>query len=163
MKIGKKKFNTLHTQKGFTLIELLIVIIILVIAATIVSFNFSAHKTTQALNNGEDETVSLLNEARSRTLAAENNIQYGVHFSSSKAILFSGTTFIDGAAGNKEVDFDSTITMSSILLAGGGSDVVFQKMTGETSAYGTLILQKTATTLGQKTITITKPGLVSGN
>jgi len=150
-------------QTGRTLIEILFVIVIIVVLAAIVALSFSGFKKGQALPTGVDEVVALLNEARSRTLAAENGLQYGVHLASDRAVLFNGTTYASGTSTNKTIMMDSTVTITSITLTGGGADVVFNKLTGETSQYGTLIVKNTSTTVGQKTITITKTGLISSN
>ena len=158
----------LHTiqdnrEKGFTLIELLLVIVIISIVATIVVYNLPSERATQALSNNEDDVVSLLNEARSRTLSGDGALQYGVHLEANRAVLFPGTTFVDGASSTKEVDFDSQVSLSNISLAGTTSNVVFQKISGATDEYGTLVLSNSDTTPRTKTITISKTGLVSGN
>ena len=149
-------------QAGFTLIELLIVIVLVVAACTIVFYNYSAHRNGQAFNNGEDDVISLINEARSRTLDAEGDMQYGVHFETNKAILFAGTSFSAASSTSEEVDFDATVTLSSINLAGSSQDVVFDQLTGDTDDYGTLVLSS-GIIATPKTITITKEGFASGN
>ncbi len=158
----KKNNHTFYTA-GFTLVEVLAVVFIIAVVATIVLYSLPAQRSSQVLNNGEDEIIALVNEARSRTLSAEGNISYGVHFESGRIVLFPGSVFYDGLAGNREVTFDSTVTLTSISLASGTPDIIFQKLTGETDEYGTMILKNTATTTGEKTITISRAGLVSGN
>ena len=157
-----QKNKKIKNEFGFTLIELLVIIALIVTTCTIVFYNYSAHRNTQALNNGEDEIISLLNEARSRTLSGENNAQYGVHFQTNKVILFSGTTFATAGTSTSVVDLDATVHISSMGLTGGVSDVVFKKVTGNTDAYGTLVITGASAPL-QKTITITKNGFVSGD
>ena len=115
----------------------------------------------QALSNDEEQVIALLNEARSRTVSGDQNMQYGVHIQTNKVVLFQGTVFSDGIATNREVLFDSGNHAESISLGGGVSDAIFKKMTGETDGYGTFLL-KNASGSSQKTITITKVGLASG-
>lgn len=150
-------------NSGFTLIELLVVVAITIIAATIVMYNMSGQRNSQALNNAEDDTVALLNQARTYTLSAYQGFQYGVHFTTSlnKIYLFSGTSYSTGTT-TKEVAFDDTVTVSSTSFSGGGSDVIFNSNSGDTTEYGTLVI-KNAATNATKTITITKNGFVSGN
>lgn len=155
--------NTLtYTSRGFTLVEILIVISVVGIMASVVLYNFSAKRNTQVLSNTEDEVVALVSEARSRTVSAEENMQYGVHFQSNRVVLFQGATFVDGAGENREISIDPVITITSIALAGSSTDVVFKKMTGETDTYGSLVIKNTSS-FQQKTITISRAGFVSGN
>ncbi len=154
----RKKFLT-----GFTLVEMLFVLAIFGIIVSIVLYNFSGQRSAQALNNSEDEVVALLNEARSRTLSGEGRIQYGVHFESGKAVLFSSAYYSSGASDNRPVVFDSSVAMSSLSLFPTGTEIVFQKLTGEAVPFGTITLQNISSTSSQKIITVTKPGFVSGN
>lgn len=154
---------TVSFSRGFTLVELLITIAIILILAGLVVSNIGTFVQGQALNNGVDETIALINEARSRTLAGENGDEYGVHLQSDKAVLFVGPTYSSSASTNKVVTLDSSIVIGSISLGGGGSDVLFDRITGDTNNYGTYIVKKSSTTTGQKTITISKTGLVSTN
>ena len=156
------KTNKKNNETGFTLIELLVIIVLITITCTIVFYNYSAHRNSQAFNNGEDEIISMINDARSRTLAGENNAQYGVHFQSTKAILFAGTSFATAASSTSEFDLDTTVQVSSMSLGGGVSDIVFKKVTGNTDNYGTITLTS-STIASPKIITITKNGFVSGN
>lgn len=154
--------KSLYTS-GLSLIEVVIGIVIVIILATIVAQKFSSFRQGQALSNSVDEVIAIINEARSRTLSGENGQPYGVHLQSDRAVLFAGTTYVANNSTNKAVVLDSAITISSISLQGGGSDVVFNQITGDTNQYGTLIVKQSSTTLGQKTLTITKPGIVSSN
>lgn len=148
---------------GYTLIEMLIVIAILGIAVSIVSLNFSASRGRHELNNDTDAVVSLINEARSRTLAGDSGSAYGIHVESSKAVLFSGATFAADATGNKEVMMDSGIEIATIDLAGGAADIFFKKLTGDTDQYGTLVVERTAEPSDHRTISIEKTGLVNSD
>ena len=146
---------------GFTLIEILVVISIIAIMASIAMYNLSAKRDMQALNNDNEQVIALLNEARSRTVSGDQNMQYGVHVQANKVVLFQGAIFSDGVSTNREVLFDSNNHAESISLEGGVSDIIFKKMTGETDGYGTFLL-KNASGSSWKTITISKVGLASG-
>jgi Tfp pilus assembly protein FimT len=152
-----------HAAAGAVLVQILIVVLMIGILVTIVTPRFAELRQAQAIPVGVDEIAAVLNEARSRTLSDESGLQYGVHFASSAATLFSGTTYSSSASTNKVVTIDSQLSISSISLNGGGSDVIFNKLTGETDDYGTLIVKRASTTTGQRTITISKTGLISTN
>lgn len=157
--IGQK--NT----KGSTLVETLVVVGIVMVIAGIVSLSFSSFRYGQALPNDVDDVTALLNEARSRTISGDAGAQYGVHFQSDRAVLFVGNTYVAGAVGNKTIIVNPMIIITSISLNGGGVDVVFNKLTGETSQYGTLVEKYNDGSINppNKTITISKTGLVSSN
>lgn len=150
-------------ERGAMLIQLLVTIVIIGVLTTIVSVSLSSARTSQALQNSVEEVISALSEARSRTLAGENDSQYGVHLESSRVVIFVGPSYSAGISTNKVVDLDSAIVLASIALNGGGSEVLFDQLTGDTNQYGTLIVKRSTTTEGQKTVTITKTGLASSN
>jgi prepilin-type N-terminal cleavage/methylation domain-containing protein len=146
---------------GFTLIETLIGVAIVVIIATVVAVNLSSFTKKQQIDNGVDESIALFNEARSRTVSAFGGNQYGVRVSSGSLEMFTGTTY-SSASSNKIVTLPSGIS-TVVSIAGGGTDIVFEEMTGDTNQYGTVIIKNSSTTVGQKTITISKTGIASSN
>ena len=148
---------------GFTLIELILVIAIIAIMATIAALSFSGFHSGQAVPNTVNEATALLNEARSRTLAGDSGNQYGVHIQSDRVVLFTGTSYSSTSTTNKVILNDSTVTSASTTLQGGGSEVIFNKLTGETSDYGYFVVKQNSSTKIQKTITISQTGLVSSN
>ena len=156
------KKNTYNTNRGFTLIEMLIVIVLVTTISTIVFYNVSSRRTTQVLGNSEDEIVALVNEARGSTISGNNGTQYGVHFETTKAVLFAGTTYSSSATSNKEYDLDGATSITSISLAGGTSNMIFKKLTGDTDQYGTIVITSSPGS-ATKTITVSKNGLVNGN
>jgi Tfp pilus assembly protein FimT len=152
-------------NKGISLMEMLVIISIIGIISAIVISNSSDFRKKQALKNTTEDVVSLLNEARNNTLSSKNLNTYGVHFDINKAILFSGTSFAD-APSNKQIDFDSSVNIpedGGISLEGGGDDIVFHRMTGETSEYGTIIIQQTNNPSRQNVISISPIGLIEVN
>ncbi len=155
--------KNMNKTRGFTLPEILVGIAIMAVIATLIAVNVSSFIQGQALNNAVDEVTVLLNDARTRTLSASGSNYYGVRLESTKATLFLGPTYSSGTSTNKVYTPHSSIVLSSITLNGGGADVFFDPVNGDTSNYGTLIVKRSSTTSGQKTITITKTGLVSSN
>ncbi len=148
-------------SRGHTLIELLIVVAAIGILSSVVALNFSAFRSKEVLGTASDEIVSLVNEAHSRTLSGEAGTFYGVHFEPTSATLFAGTAYEAKNPKNKFVKIDSTLVLSPIALKGGGSDVFFKPITGETNEYGTLTLHRTDGTGALKIVTIQKTGFAS--
>lgn len=152
-------------NKGISLIEILIVVSIIVIISAIVIPNFSKFHNQQVLQNTTEDVISLLNEARNSTISSKNSNTYGVHFQIDKVILFTGASFTSDPS-NKQVDLDSSVTIpvaGGINLNGGGSDIVFARITGDTIEYGTIIIQLTRDVAQQKVITVSKIGVIGSN
>ncbi len=153
-------------NKGISVMEILIVISIIVILASIVVLNLSQFRREQALQNTTSDLISLLNEARNNTISSKNSTNYGVHFESARAVSFIGGTFTETVSTNKQIDIDSSVSIPAsggISLNGGGSDVIFTRISGDTLNYGTIIVRLTSDATRQKIITINKTGVVSSN
>ena len=148
-----------NNSDGFSLVELLVGAGIIVSIAAMTTYGLNAYRSKQALDNADTSLVSILQEARSRTLAGINAQQYGVHLSAGKAELFSGSYYVAPSVVTS-VSFDQGVTLSTISLSSGLSDIVFTRGTGETPSYGTLILTN-ASGKGTKTVTVSESGLVS--
>ena len=146
-------------QKGFTLLELSIVLAILTVLLVIVLSTFISFRKNQALQNDTDTIVEVLSQARSQTLLSQNSSQYGVHLTSSKATLFVGTVYDSSSSSNKDFNLTPTDTIVTISLTGGGVDVIFDKLSGQTSQSGTIVISSPSTSR-IKTVTIYKTGIV---
>jgi hypothetical protein len=87
-----------------------------------------------------------------------------VHFESNKVTLFVGEVYSSGASTNEVLTFNSIVSIptSGGINIGGGSDVIFKRLTGDTIG-GTIIIQLVSNTAIKKTISISKTGLVSIN
>ena len=144
---------------GFTLIEVLLTSSIIVIIAGISIYSFSSYQQKESLDGADTDLVSLIKEAQSKTVSEETSLQYGVHVTSTGAVLFSGSTYGGSASSIETITFPPSVTLSTINLATRASDIVFTRSTGETNAYGTLVL--TNTSGKQATITVQETGLVS--
>ena len=155
--------NFLKNQKGITLIWVIVTIAIIAILVKIVVSPLGSGRKIQVLKTTTETTIALLNQARATTLASEDSSQYGVHIESGRIVFFKGTTFSNGSAYNNVISIPSEVAIASISLQGGGSDVVFKRLTGDTDYYGTFEIQVVGNTSVKRTVTITKTGVVSSN
>ncbi len=156
----------MKTNKGFTLIQLIIVIAILTILVAVMIPSLTKFRNAQALKNTTDDIVSLLNNARLNTISSLNSNYYSVHFESARAVSFTGGTFAEPNSSNKVITFNTAVTIPAsggINLNGGGSNVSFTRLTGDTTQYGTIVVQLKSDSTQKKTITINKTGAVSSN
>ena len=148
-------------MKGFTILEIIISLSIFLILVIIVVSSFSSFRNNQELTNAAQETTNLLNLARSKTLSSESSSQYGVHFESSRIVIFRGTSFSESSPNNNIVTLSSLIEISAINLNGGGNNLVFQRLTGKTGNYGTITLRIKSDIGKTKIIEIKNTGIVN--
>lgn len=155
----KYRNTTLHA--GFTLIELLIVIAIVGVLVTVTALPIVRFRQQQALQHTMNAVLTVLTEARAKTLAGTNNSLYSVQLESAQAILFTGTSYDSGALTNEVYAFEPPVTLGAVSLAGGGTTITFDRLRGTTAQHGTLQLQLPDGTT--RTITITATGTVARN
>lgn len=156
----------MQTQSGKTIIEVVLILVIIAILLAISLPALSNFRNVQALKNSAEDITSLLNEARTKTLSSYNSTYYSVHFTTTSATLFTGGTYNASATDNKVVTLDSAVNIPSsggISLNGGGSDVKFTRLSGDTTNYGTIVVQLLSDSSKQKTITVAQTGVVSAN
>ena len=146
-------------SQGFSLIEMLVVLATTIIVATIVVDSFSKTTGPKALDRNIRVALSLIEQARNATLSAKNSSVYGVHFETTKAVMFTGSSYSDSAPSNIVEPMGSVVQISAISLSGGGSNVIFNRLTGETGQSGTVKLSLIASSTQSKTITIFATGL----
>ncbi len=147
-------------KKGFTFIETLIVIavIALIITLTIVSYRYFEKRTE--LETTAQKITAILKSAQTKTLASEDDSQYGVHFKSNQYILFKDDIYQEGTADNKTYQLSNQIEISQINLAQATSSIVFQRINGQTNDYGTITLTSLSQSGETKTINIQSSGQI---
>ena len=142
------------------MIEILIVVAILVITTGIIIISLSQINSSQALDKGTSLVVSVLDEARSLTLSAKDDSQYGVYFQDSGVILFKGDTYSSFDPENVLTTIDNRLGLRNFSLVGGGSSVAFKRLKGSTNQYGTLEVFLKASTTMMHTINISATGVI---
>ncbi|MBI5798339.1 MAG: prepilin-type N-terminal cleavage/methylation domain-containing protein [Candidatus Yonathbacteria bacterium] len=147
------------TRSGFTLLELLIVIAILAIIIASVLPSLINFSRSSLLNTETQEAVTLINRARLLSVSSKNDNRFGVHFEAGKLVLFQGAIYTTGVSTNEEHVFDTRLT-STTTINGGGSEVLFAKVTGSTSQNATTTLFVVGTT-ASTTILIRQTGVAT--
>ena len=155
--MGKTKSNFIS---GFTLTEILVAILILSLLAGFIFSTFISFRKNQSMSLDTETVLETIRQARSQTLSSKGGELYGVHFSSSKITLFTGNAYNQNGAGNISFDMNPN-NIISWNLSGGGNDVVFSRLNGETTNDGTITISSQGNS--PKTITIYKTGLIESN
>ncbi len=124
---------------------------------------FANLNKSQSLDKDVAAALSLLETARMYTLASKGGMQYGVHFESGKAVLYAGAAYVANATSSQTLSLNRLDSIGSISLSGGGGEVLFDRLTGETSQDGSVVVSLKSSTTTKKTITIGKTGLAEIN
>ncbi len=139
--------------------ELVVVIGILALLSLITFQLFRTFTSAESLMKDARQVISELNKAQSLTLSSKDADQYGVHLETSRITLFKGSSYISTSTSNISTTLSPLVRISPISLAGGGSDVIFQRLTGETTQTGTITLSLVSSASTTKSITIYATGV----
>lgn len=156
----KKNKKYFVDNSGFTLIEILVVLGIagILIGMAVVGFRLFERKTE--LQNHSQNILTILELARTKTLASEDASQYGIHFEQDKYILFKGDVYQEEAGDNKVYQLPSRLEIYNIDLIGAASSTVFQRINGTTEQSGVVELRIISQPDENKTINIHPSGQV---
>lgn len=152
----------LPNQKGFTLMEMIIIVAITTTLLIITGVLFSTTIGRNQTENVTQDIVSTLRRAQWQSMNGHEDSQWGVHFESDAFTLFKGTTYSSGAADNVVTNLPNDITISTVTLNGGGVDVVFETEFGDTTDYGSIVIDQD-TSLETRTVTINTVGMIDAN
>jgi len=164
---GKKEFcgpltgYTLYMRsaRGLSLVETLVVIGILSIMAALTFETYVSVNANKALDTDAERIIAEIGHARSLTVGSKNDTEWGVHIASSSVTIFEGDTYTEGASGNTVAPLHSAVQISAISLRDGVTDIVFERLTGDTTATGTVTLSYVASSSVARTITIYGTGV----
>jgi len=156
----------LKWQGGFTLVEMLVILGIMAILLALAIPTYRSFQRESDLNNATEEIINTLRVAQNKTLASEGASQYGVYFDQTTAphqiTLFKGGDYAGRDPLLDEIHkLSESIKIYDISLAGGKTEVVFKRLSGETSETGNLSLQLISDPTKTKTIYIENSGQVS--
>ena len=156
------RYNNLKLKNewGFGLLELLISISIVGILSLIGIWYFTRATGAEALKKDTQGVVAIINEARALSLASKNALKYGVHLEEFQTVLFEGDTYLAGAATNKYQSFNQRVHKLSHSLNGGGDEIIFSRLTGETEDFGTITLSLIDDVMSSTTVSINESGVV---
>jgi prepilin-type N-terminal cleavage/methylation domain-containing protein len=131
-KIMNRLKNKSFFLGGFSLIELIIVMAILGILVRIAVISFGNQSGSAALNATTISVISILNEAKSQAVSSKNASNYGVRIFSNKLVSFENNY----GTNNKTFTISSLTKIST--STGIGADIIFNNVSGSTSASGTI-------------------------
>lgn len=139
--------------------ELLMVIAVMTIIMGISFYFFSSLSKKEALEKNVDSLVSLIRNGRMLSIESKDAMPFGIHLEAGKAVLFEGNTYASGGANEKIFEFSNGVYLSGYSLDSGDSDIVFDRLTGGTSDFGTVTLSSKGNSTST-VITILKTGVI---
>jgi len=152
-------FSKLKINKGFTLTELLVVIAIMAIILSISFYFFSNLNKKEALEKDVAGLTAFIRNARLLSVVSKDASPFGIHLEGGRAVLFEGNIYTAGGVNEKIIAFSKEVYMSSYSLNLGSPDIVFTRLTGNTSDFGTITLSLKDGS-ASTTITILRTGVV---
>ncbi len=150
---------TCQRQSGLTLLESLIGLTIIMILAGVAIWPFRALRDEQLLKGAVEDVLSVLNNARAQTLAGSAQSQYGVHFENDTITLFRGDMY--PGVTEQIITLPPRVVFGAISLAGGGAEVVFQRLTGATTQTGSVVVELASDATKRRVVEIYSSGLIN--
>lgn len=143
-------------SKGFSVVELIAAIAIVGVLSAVVIASFSSVYEGRSLELDTHAVTVMLEEARTRTIAARDREAHGVYFTATTSTLFAGT-YSAGDPDNEVFNVSNGITIGT-ALSGGGSTIMFDRITGRTSNFGDVVLNQGSS--ASTTISVQATGLI---
>lgn len=140
-------------QRGFSLIELLLSIALIGILAGLSMPVYSGYVAHNDAHITAAALAQAYRHAQALARAGEGDSTWGVHVVSGSITVFKGASY---AA--RDTDYDELFSVSSGLGISGTSDTVFDKLTGNPDAAGSVTISATAGST--RVITINEKGMV---
>jgi prepilin-type N-terminal cleavage/methylation domain-containing protein len=159
----KTKNKTRIVIRGFTLIEIVVVIALAVLLVYFTTQMFGSFRNSQVLQGETSQALSIINKAQSHTLNSKADSEYGVRVNADQLILFSGLSFSSSSPTNEAYVLHSTVGISSTTFSGGGTDIVFDRLTGDTSNNGSFTVYLKNDPTQKNVISISKTGATAQN
>lgn len=146
-------------RRGFTLVELLLALSILGVIAVITLTAFQGVLTSQALTRGVHDVASIIEDARKRTMAGENDIAYGVVIATTTVTLVRAPEYDVSSSTSVVFNLPSAIELQSAILS--TTTITFDPLTGDASEVVELMYAHKRSTTTTRGVTIESSGLVS--
>ena len=151
-----------NKNKGFSMVEVVIAVLIVGIISGVAIFAFSSLKNKQVLQNEVNNLISILEETRSLTTSGKEALNYGIFFepNSNRTVQFRGDVYDPNSPTNKEYLLAPSVLILEVNLNGGGTEVVFERLKGETNDFGSIVLGLVDATTTKETVEVYQTGTI---
>lgn len=124
-------------KKGFTLIEMLITISILMVILGLAALNLTSFGKGTSVEGSRTQVKEALRQAESNSISNLSDTAWAVHLEANRVVIFNGAAFNLNDSYNQVKILPSGANLSW-NLAGGGSDIFFDKSKTSTIDTGTI-------------------------
>ena len=156
--------NEPSLKAGFTLLEIIITLAVISLIAGGTFVIFSSFMTNTYLEDTTQEIVHALRKANTNATARLYDLRWGVYFDDTALsfTFFAGDSYATRSTQYDEVtNLPTSVTFGPISLNGGGKEIVFTKIVGGTTQYGSLEMRNTNSK--QHTLNINQLGQIEVN
>jgi len=150
-----------NRTRGITLIEILAVVAIVLLLSAMSLAAFSAFRAGKIMDVAVEVTMTAFSRAHFDTISSKGDQQYGMHLDSDKATYFVGPTYSGGASTNIVYALNPVLEIANVTLAGGGNDVLFNRLTGGTGQSGTFEIRLKGSTSIRTLVRVNGTGAVT--
>jgi len=140
---------------GFTIIEILFVTAIMATLVMVGFINYSSFQKRTELSTAANEVVAVLHLANVKTISSEDDMVYSVHFEVDSYTLFSSSTYDPLADDNIVYNLPSSVEFYEMPA---GDNIIFSRITGETTTTGDVVLRLISDNTQTKTIAVLPSG-----
>lgn len=123
-------------EKGFTLFEILLALGIFALIAAVAVFLPPTLKESVDLDGQSRQIIEVLNIGQSNAKSRFKQSSWGVHLEGDHYVLFKGESYSPDDASNQIYYLAGGLEISNIKLNGGGQDIVFEELSGQTQKFG---------------------------
>lgn len=140
-------------RKGFTIVELLVVIAVFAIFMGISQLGIMDYRTRGDLQTATYNIVEALRHAKANAQQVQDDSKWGVKIDNSQVVVFEGDSYV-----TRNTNYDQVVKLPEGIVAGGISEIIFEKVKGTTLNSGDITLTNNTTT---NTITINAKGTIT--
>ncbi len=152
-----------RNSRGLSLVEIIFSIAILAVLAITSIIWFMNYQRQTELNSASKTVMDILRDAQFRSISGKDFKKWGVYFDASgeKIVLFcdEGSGY-DSAVVKEENYLSGFVKITNVSLNGEGKEILFDKIRGETSQYGTIKIESGVNSNDSIIITVARLGLI---
>jgi Tfp pilus assembly protein FimT len=154
-------------KTAFTLLEILMIVGIIALLAALAIPALHNFQLSSDLENSSQELINALRLAQQRTIASEGDSSWGVYFIAGgpphQYVLFKGDSYLSRDASKDEIHKISGAVLISEINLGGMPEVIFSRISGDSSSQGSVVLVLKADSSKTKTVYIESSGQAGVN
>ena len=105
---------------------MIVVIAIGAVLVVAVIISFSSFRNSKIVDISADQILSVINEARVKTVSSEDYSRFGVRLEAGRVVLFKGDIFTEPSSSNVQTTLSSLVEISNISLNGEGRTLFFK-------------------------------------